>query len=243
MDIKGKTVFITGGATGIGLETAKKFIAEGANVVIYSHGATSSEAMTLPVDRTLVIEGDVCDRAQVALAIAEAKKRFGGIDVLINNAGVAQRKRFTDTTEAEWQNMVNVNLVGMFIVTQEVLKIMDTGVVETDHDGCTVKRTSIINISSGAGLFGIPELAVYSATKAGVIAFTQALSAELVQSGIDVITITPGSVGTDMFKELFKGTEAHHTPADVAEVIYKTVTGEMKPDNRLIVDSFYHQRV
>src|SRR3989339_157584 len=120
MDIKGKTVFITGGATGIGLETAKKFIAEGANVVIYSHGATSSEAKTL----------------------------FGGIDVLINNAGVAQRKRFADTTEAEWQSMVNVNLGGMFIVTQEALKSMDTGVAETDHDGCTVKRKCIINISS-----------------------------------------------------------------------------------------------
>lgn len=243
MDIKGKTAFITGGASGIGLETAKKFIDEGANVVVYSHGTAGSEAMTLPAERTLIIEGDVCDREQVHAAVAQAKERFGGIDVLINNAGVAQRKRFEEMATEEWQKMINVNICGMFTVTQEVLKVMDTGVAETDHDGCTVQRKCIINISSGAGLFGIPELAVYSATKASVIAFTQALSAELVQSGIDVITITPGSVGTDMFKELFKGKEAHHTPADVAEVIYKTVTGEMKPDNRLIVDTFYHQRV
>lgn len=243
MDIKGKTVFITGGASGIGLETAKKFINEGANVVVYSHGTAGSEVAVLPAERMLIIEGDVCDREQVYGAVAQAKERFGDIDILINNAGVAQRKRFEDMSTEEWQKMINVNICGVFTVTQEVLKVMDTGVAETDHDGCVIRRKCIINISSGAGLFGIPELAVYSATKASVIAFTQALSAELVQSGIDVITITPGSVGTDMFKELFKGQEAHHTPADVAQVIYKTVIGEMKPDNRLIVDTFYHQRV
>jgi len=238
MDIKGKTVFITGGASGIGLETAKKFINEGANVIVYSRGTAGSEA--LPSERTLVIEGDVCDRDAVGRAVNATMQRFGSLDVLVNNAGIAQRKRFEDMLEEEWNRMLNVNLCGMFVVTQEALKAMDTGSVETDHDGCITKRKCIINISSGAGLFGIPELSIYSATKAAVIAFTQALSAELVQSGIDVITITPGSVGTDMFKELFKGVEA---PADVAEVIYKTVIGDMKPDNRLIVDTFYHQRV
>lgn len=242
MDIKGKTIFITGGATGIGLETAKKFVAEGANVVVYSRDTIGSEALTFPGDRALVIEGDVCDRSRVKSAIMQAKERFGGIDVLVNNAGVAQRKRFEDTTEAEWHNMINVNLCGMFTVTQEVLRAMDAKGAKTDHDGCGVGRKCIVNISSGSGLFGIPELAVYSATKAAVIAFTQALSAELAQSGIDVITVTPGSVGTDMFKELFKGKDPHHTPADVAETIYRTVIGEIKPDDRLIVDTFYHQR-
>ena len=243
MDIKGKTVFITGGAAGIGLETAKKFIAEGANVTIYSRGTTGIPEGLFPAERVLTVEGDVCDRDAVGRAVNETMQKFGSLDVLVNNAGVAQRKRFEDMLEEEWNKMINVNMCGMFVVTQEALKAMDTGTVETDHDGCTMKRKCIINISSGAGLFGIPELAVYSATKAAVIAFTQALSGELVQSGIDVITITPGSVGTDMFKELFKGQEAHHTPADVAEVIYKTVIGDMKPDNRLIVDTFYHQRV
>lgn len=243
MDIKQKTVFITGGASGIGLETARKFIKEGANVVIYSYGTADSEALEFPADRTLVLEGDVCERERVHGAVSHAMERFGGIDVLINNAGVAQRKRFEEMTDAEWQRMVDVNMSGMFTVTQEALKVMDAGVAETDHDGCIIKRKCIINISSGAGLFGIPELSIYSATKAAVIAFSQALSGELVQSGIDVITVTPGSVGTDMFRELFKGVEAHHTPADVAEVIYKAVTGSIKPDNRLIVDTFYHQRV
>jgi len=103
-------------------------------------------------------------------------------------------------------------------------------------------KKCIINISSGAGLFGIPGLAVYSATKAGVIAFSQALSGELVQAGIDVIAITPGSVETEMFRKLFAGREARHTPMDVANVIYGVVTGDIKPDNRMIVDTFYHQR-
>lgn len=243
MDIKGKTIFITGGASGIGLETAKKFIAEGANVVIYSYGTSAIPENLFPPDRIVIREGDICDRDAVGRAVNEAMQKFGSLDVLINNAGVAQRKRFKDMSEAEWNRMLTVNLCGMFIVTQEALKAMDTGAASRDHDGCVINRKCIINISSGAGLYGIPELAVYSATKAGVIAFTQALSGELVQSGIDAITITPGSVGTDMFKELFKGVDARHTPAEVAEVIYRTVIGEMKPDTRLIVDTFHHQRV
>lgn len=243
MDIKGKTIFITGGASGIGLATAKKFISEGANVTIYSRGIAAIPEGLFPPDHVLLFEGDVCDRDAVGRAVNETMKTFGSLDVLINNAGVAQRKRFADMLEEEWNSMINVNLCGMFIVTQEALKAMDTGAANRDHDGCIINRKSIINISSGAGLIGIPDLAVYSATKAGVIAFTQALSGELVQSGIDVITITPGSVSTDMFKGLFKDAEARHTPAEVAEVIYKTVIREIKPDNRLIVDTFYHQRV
>lgn len=243
MEIKGKTVFITGAASGIGLETAKKFVSEGANVVIYSRGTAGIPDDLFPADHIMIHEGDVCDRDEVGRAVNEAMKRFGSLDVLVNNAGVALRKRFQDMLEEDWNKMLNVNLCGLFIVTQEALKAMDTGVAEADHDGCTIKRKCIINISSGAGLFGIPELSIYSATKAAVIAFSQALSGELVQSGIDVTTITPGSVDTGMFKELFEGKTPHHSPSDVADVIYKTVTGEIKPDNRLIVDTFYHQRV
>ena len=243
MDIKGKTVFITGAASGIGLETAKKFISEGANVVIYSRGTSAIPERLFPEDRILVSEGDVCDRDAVGRAVNETMKKFGSLDVLINNAGVALRKQFEEMTEDECNKMLNVNLCGLFTVTQEALKAMDTGKMEMDEKGCIMKRRAIINISSGAGLSGIPELSVYSATKAGVIAFTQALSGELVQAGIDVITITPGSVDTGMFAQLFAGKTPHHEPTEVADVIYKTVTGEIKPDNRLIVDTFYHERV
>ena len=243
MEIKYKTVFITGAASGIGLETAKKFIDEGANVTIYSRGTSAIPEGLFPDDRVLVHEGDVCDRDEVGRAVDATMKKFGSLDVLVNNAGIALRKRFEEMTEDEWNKMLNVNMCGLFVVTQEVLKAMDTSVAETDHDGCTIKRKCIINISSGAGLFGIPELSIYSATKAAVIAFTQALSGELVQSGIDVITITPGSVDTGMFKQLFEGKIPHHSPTDVADVIYKTVIGEIKADNRMVVDTFYHQRV
>lgn len=243
MKIHNKTVFITGAASGIGLETAKKFISEGANVVIYSRGTVNIPEGSFEDEHILIHEGDVCDRDEVGRAVNAAMKKFGSLDVLINNAGIAQRKRFEEMTEDEWNKMINVNLCGMFIVTQEVLKAMDTGPAAVEHDGCIVRRKCIINISSGAGLVGIPELSIYSATKAAVIAFSQALSGELAQAGIDVIAVTPGSVDTGMFKELFKGVAPHHTPADVAEVVYKTVIGEIKPDNRMIVDKFYHQMV
>ena len=100
----------------------------------------------------------------------------------------------------------------------------------------------IINISSGAELYGIEELSVYSAAKAGLIAFTQALAEETNPFGIKVVAITPGSTDTKMFREAFPNEKPQHTPEQVAEVIYKTIINEIKPDDRVVVDVFHHTR-
>lgn len=230
MDVKNKAVFITGGSSGIGLATAKKLTSKGANVVIYSRDvhAVKSE---FDENKSLLIEGDVCDRKQVQRATAETLKKFGSLDILVNNAGVAQRKLFSEIREKDWDFILDVNVKGVFVVTQEALKVMGRG-----------ENKTIINIASGAGIYGIAGLSIYSATKAAVINFTQSLSQELASRKIRVITVAPGSTATEMFASLFPKREPHHTPEQVAEVIYKTIAGEIKPDDRLIVDVFHHTR-
>lgn len=261
MDIKKKTIFITGGTSGIGLETAKKFLAEEANVVIYSpnadqHGLDADLRGPGDEKRVLIVQGDVCDRRKVKNAIEKAIERFGSLDVLINNAAIAKKQPFIDSAESDWDKMIGVNLKGTFIVTQEFIKAL-ADVENLPHPnpllgkereeernlpGKGRREKMIINISSGAGLYGVKDLAVYSATKAGVITFTQAINLELKGVGIEAITVTPGSVDTRMFRELFPDQKPHHTPQQVAQIIYEVATGEIKPDNRQVVDVFYHTR-
>lgn len=239
MNIKNKTVFITGGGAGIGLATAKKLFEEGAKVAVYSLNTNEEEVKKEIAGNNagrekdiLVINGDVMDREKVAAALKAAGESLGPLGILINNAGAAHRKNFEETDEKEWDFILNVNFKGTLIVTQEALKVMEKEKGEK----------MIINISSGAGLYGVKGLSIYSAAKAGIIAFTQALAGELNGTNIKAVTITPGSVGTDMFKSLFPDEKPHHTPEEVAGVIYKTITGKIEPDHKLIVDTFYHTR-
>ncbi|MCX6702566.1 MAG: SDR family NAD(P)-dependent oxidoreductase, partial [Candidatus Wolfebacteria bacterium] len=145
-------------------------------------------------------------------------------------AGVAKDGSFIKSIEEDWDFMWSVNVKGVFLVTQEALRVMGEG-----------KDKVIINIASGAGIHGIGDLSIYSATKAAVINFTQSLNDEL-KDKVRVITVAPGSTDTKMFHSLWPSEKARHTPEQVGEVIYKTITGEILPDEHFIVDVFYHTR-
>ncbi len=235
MDIKNKTIFITGGASGIGLAIAKKLLSEEVRVVIYSRNTDGLEKIFSPefAERILIVKGDVTDRKQVRKAMDEAIKKFGSLDILINNAGVAKRENFMDTDEKDWDFVIDVNMKGVFICTQEYIKATSN----MRHG-----TREIINIASGAGEYGVEKIAVYSATKAAVINIAQGLNEELKNLGIKWATVCPGSTDTKMFKNIFPEEKPYHIPEQVADVIYKTIIGEIEPDNRLIVDVFHHIR-
>lgn len=235
MKINNKTVFITGATTGIGLETAKLLLEERANVVIYSISIPKNpEINTLKKQKNiLIIKGDIRNKKSVKSALKKTTKKFGKIDVLINNASIAQRKDFEKTTQKDWDAMIDINIKGTLNVTQIILKQMLRPQIQSPM---------IINISSGAGYEGIEHLSLYSLTKSAIMNFTHSLSDELSNKKIDILTVAPGSTDTQMFKEVFPGQKPHHTPKQVAQVIIKTIKKEILPDERRIIDVFHHAK-
>jgi 3-oxoacyl-[acyl-carrier protein] reductase len=191
-----KTVAITGASKGIGAEIARLFAQKGYNVIIGYNSSTSS-AENLRTE--LVSSGynaeickvDVCDSASAKLFIEKTVSTFGGINILVNNAGIAQQKLFTDITDEEWQKMIATNLSGVFYCSRAAAPYF-----------IQKKSGSIINISSMWGQTGASLEVHYSAAKAGVIGLTKALAKELGPSNITVNCVAPGVIDTDMNSHL-----------------------------------------
>ena len=217
------TALITGASRGIGRSTAEAFAAAGYSVLVnYRSGRDEAEALvrilTAQGADALAVCADVSDRAQVEAMAAAAIRRFGGIDVLVNNAGIAQQKLFTDLTDEDWDRMMAVDLKGVFLCCRAVLP----GMLRR-HSG------SIINVSSIWGLVGASCEVHYSAAKAGVIGLTKALAKEVGPSGIRVNCVAPGIVSTEMnaalteadSRELADGTPLGRfgTPDEIARTI------------------------
>jgi len=186
LNLKDKVVIVTGGAAGIGRATAERFAAEGARVVAW--------------DMTTQPSVDVTRKEDVEREVAEVMKRFGRIDVLINNAGIvrdAQLVKWKDGAvvsvmdDATFDAVVNVNLRGVFLCTRAVVPHMIAA-------GCGV----ILNASSIVGLYGNFGQTNYAATKAGVISFTQTWARELGRYGIRVNAVAPGFIATDILKAM-----------------------------------------
>ena len=184
-------ILITGGSRGIGAECVRRFAAEG-NAVSFIYNNSDEQAGALSRETgALPIKADVADPTALKLAVTAATAKMGGIDVLINNAGVSLIKLFTDVDDEELQRVFNVNLVGAAVAAREVA----AGMLK-EHFG------RIINIGSVWGRVGASCEAVYSASKAGLEGLTKALAKELGPSGITVNCIEPGVIDTEMNSEL-----------------------------------------
>lgn len=191
-----RNILVTGASGGIGGAIVNKFAAEGDNIVIHYHTAKArAEALAAQLSadfgvNALTVCADVADEGSVAAMFDEIAARCGSLDVLVNNAGIAQQKLFTDVTAAEWRSMCGVNLDGVFFCCQQALKRF----MLPAHQGV------ILNISSMWGQVGASCEVPYSAAKAGVIGLTKALAKEVGLSGIRVNCLAPGVVITDMMK-------------------------------------------
>ena len=183
-----KTVIITGASRGIGYDTARLFAENGWNVAAnYYQTAEPSLALAERFPNVEAFRADISKREEAYALIRMAIERFGKADVLINNAGIAQQKLFTDITEEEWDRMFAVNVKGTMYCCQAVLRDM-------------IRRKSgkIINVSSVWGQKGASCEVHYSASKAAVIGLTKALAKEVGLSGITVNCVAPGVIDTQM---------------------------------------------
>ena len=183
-----KTVLITGGSRGIGKAMVYKFSKAGYNVLLnFNKSEDISNQIANELTNVKVYGADVADRTKVFNMVNYAIEHFGKIDVLINNAGIASSGLFQDLPQEEWHKVMDVNLNGVFNCTQAVLP----GMIER-------KVGKIINISSVWGIVGASCEVAYSTSKAGIIGMTKALAKELGPCNIQVNSIAPGIIMTDM---------------------------------------------
>lgn len=192
---------VTGGGRGIGRAIALAFAREGLEIAVISRSQEQVETVKSEIEaigrRAMAISCDVRDKAAVTAAVSHVREKLGPITVLVNNAGVHLAKRFSAITDGEWQNILAVNLTGVFYFTQAVLPDMEAA-----------NWGRIINMSSAAGRMGVPYAVPYNATKHGVIGFTRGLALDLARTGITVNAICPGWVRTDMVRANAEGLAA-----------------------------------
>ncbi len=191
MRLKDKVAIITGGAAGIGLSTVRRFLQEGARVALVDIGKDRVDAACAQLaDVDGEVAGfvvDVTHRAQIDAMVDAVRSRWGRIDVLLNNAGITKDARLVKMTEAQFDQVIGVNLKGVFECTQAVAPVMI-------EQGAGV----VINVSSVVGLYGNFGQTNYAATKAGLIGFTKTWARELGPKGVRAVAVCPGFIETQI---------------------------------------------
>ena len=207
-EFTGLVAAVTGGGSGIGLATARLLAERGARVV----------ALDIAVDGlSEEITGIVCDvtsRESVAAAMAEIEERFGALDILVNNAGISAVGTVEDNDDAEWMHVLDVNVVGIARVTAGALALLRASTA-----------AAVVNVCSIAALNGLPERAVYSASKGAVLGLTFAMATDHVREGIRVNCVSPGTVDTPFVSRMLQ--EFDDPVAERAALDARQATGRM----------------
>lgn len=202
--LRGRRVLLAGGGAGIGLETARTALAEGAAVALIDRRpealARAREALE-PAGNVVCLEADVTDPDAVERAVGQAAEALGGLDGLVNCAAIDFIRPLVETSLADWQALMTVNMTGPMLVCRAVIPAM-----------IAAGGGAIVNIASGAALMPLEGRTAYCASKAGLVMFGKALAIELAPHGIRVNSVCPGAVDTELYRSALKdggeGTEA-----------------------------------
>jgi NAD(P)-dependent dehydrogenase (short-subunit alcohol dehydrogenase family) len=183
-----KIAIVTGGASGLGLAIAKKFVTQNIRTIIVGRNEQKlQEAKASLGDLCSTVAFDLNQLDQIPGQVKNIAERFGKIDILVNNAGINLKKEMTEVTDAEFQQILQTNLTGVFTLSREVSKIM-----------IPQRNGAIVNISSMAAHYGIPKVIAYTASKAAIEGMTRSMTVDLSPSGIRVNCVAPGFIVTNM---------------------------------------------
>jgi 2-keto-3-deoxy-L-fuconate dehydrogenase len=208
-ELSGLAAVVTGGGSGIGLATARLLAGRGARVAVLD---------LKPGDEFIGLTADVRDDAAVRLAIGTAAERLGGIDILVNNAGIGATGTVADNPDEEWHEVFDVNVVGMVRVTRAALPYLRAS-----------QHAAVVNTCSAAATVGLPQRAVYSATKGAVLSLTLAMAADHIHEGIRVNCVTPGTADTPWIARLLEAADdpaAERAALNARQPMGRLVTAE-----------------
>jgi NAD(P)-dependent dehydrogenase (short-subunit alcohol dehydrogenase family) len=208
MKLKNKVAFITGGTSGIGLETAKLFLAEGADVVLVGSNAERLDAAGKDLNnKALLIQADLRKLADIERAVEETRKKFGHIDIVFANAGASTVAPLAAVTQEYIDDNLALNFTGTFFTIQKTVALMNKG-------GSIIVTTSFLNT------IGFPGLSILAATKAATRSLVRTLGAELAALGIRVNAVSPGAIATPFYGKI-------GLPEDVLSQVAATVTDKV----------------
>ncbi len=201
ISLEDKVVVVTGASKGIGLAIARKFAIAGAKVTLLSRGATRKDSSLRGFPGggadCLLLKCDVRKSAEMKKVITRIKKQFGRIDIWVNNAGVGAHKPITETTDREYDAMLDTNLRAVYYTLKLLIPLFRKQ--KPTSDSCTGQ---IINISSGAARIGAANLAVYAASKAALNALSESVANEVRADGIKISVLSPASTNTNLMRNL-----------------------------------------
>jgi NAD(P)-dependent dehydrogenase (short-subunit alcohol dehydrogenase family) len=219
MRLKDKVALVTGGGSGIGQGIAKMFTEEGARVMIMDWDAEGGEKTVGIIEEAggeaRFTKADVSQSSDVERAVQEVINTWGRLDILVNNAGIVKKGTTTETTENEWDAVMDINLKGVFLCAKASIPAMIRG-----------GEGAIINIASVGGLRGSRGLAAYSTAKAGVINYTRQMAVDYGRQGIRVNCICPGTIVTPMHEIWYSPAEQEQTLAEWAKNRPLNLSGE-----------------
>ncbi|WP_292379075.1 SDR family NAD(P)-dependent oxidoreductase [Methanosarcina sp. UBA289] len=220
MSLAGQTALVTGGSKGIGRAICLSLAKEGANVVVAARNDSeikdTIDKLKAMGSKALAIKTDVRSEEDVRRLISTIIDKCGKLDILINNAGVAYKKKLEETTLEEYDKIMDTNLRGVFLCMKYAIPYLRES-----------KNGKIINISSVGGLHGLSDISVYCASKFGVNGITESVAAEL-EGEIKVYAVCPGAVDTDMYRSIYSS-RPPLKPEHIAEKVLELAS----PDSRV----------
>jgi len=194
-EFAGKAAIVTGGGAGIGLAIARMLAQHGADIAVADLNGAAAESAAAELQglgvRSLAFQADVADPARMEGVVAATVEAFGGVHILINNAGITRDNLLLRMSQEQWEAVIRTNLTGTYVATQAVLRPM-----------LRQRAGAIVSIASVIGLTGNAGQANYAASKAGIIGFTKSIAREVASRGIRVNAIAPGYIATDMTAKL-----------------------------------------